>query len=558
VRLLRWPIVALLACLGCGQGLPAVDAAAPADLSMGDFAPSHCTNRKKDGNETDVDCGGPDCPPCADSRSCSVNSDCASRRCTGVCYPTPSCDGGADAGCGGPTCARCPADERCWSDGDCQSGKCRNEFCYVPWSCDNGVKDHGETDVDCGGPSAPRCAIGKACLSGKDCWTALCNAGRCGTSTPKALSFAESFKWDFRATGSVYLSTSGDFDGDGRRDLAILLIGNHQRALAVLLGDGAGRFSTPSFPIFPGEIDPEQIVSADFNRDGFDDLAVGPFGAQAMVANPFVLVWYSLGNGHFGAPQMFATNVPWCLGIHAADMDGDDWPDLVAKCNGPPGGLVVLLNDRHGRFPNSQLYPLFPNPGDVLTATTVVDLDGDCRPDVVGNGARLGKLYYYLNGARGQLATPRTFDFPWVDANLFAWDVLGMGKPNVFISPLQDSFMYVFGISGGAPVLSWSSPLTYNNAGNGDAWLIPADFNGDGEVDIAAADRWNLLLNGGGGRTWTPHALALPQFSGPQAVAVDDFNGDGRPDLALRYRDVMNILPDNGLDLLHVWLNTSK
>jgi hypothetical protein len=42
---------------------------------------STCSNGIKDGQETDTDCGGPDCFPCADGKRCLVNSDCISNNC---------------------------------------------------------------------------------------------------------------------------------------------------------------------------------------------------------------------------------------------------------------------------------------------------------------------------------------------------------------------------------------------------------------------------------------------------------------------------------------------
>src|SRR5688500_921847 len=64
---------------------------------------------------------------------------------------------------------------------------------------------------------------------------------------------------------------SGDFDGDGIKDLAVP--NNISHNVSVLLGDGAGGFGPPTnfaVPQFPSS-----IAVADFNKDGKDDLAVG-------------------------------------------------------------------------------------------------------------------------------------------------------------------------------------------------------------------------------------------------------------------------------------------
>ncbi len=79
-----------------------------------------CNDGIQNGQETGVDCGGPDCPPCP---------------------VPPSCDDGIQNGqetgldCGGPDCPPCP----------------------VPPTCDDGIQNGQETGLDCGGPDCPPC-----------------------------------------------------------------------------------------------------------------------------------------------------------------------------------------------------------------------------------------------------------------------------------------------------------------------------------------------------------------------------------------------------------------
>jgi hypothetical protein len=62
--------------------------------------PAQCVNGAKDGNETDVDCGGGSCPRCADNQVCGVENDCRSGTCANsvcvACTPLQLC--GSDAG----------------------------------------------------------------------------------------------------------------------------------------------------------------------------------------------------------------------------------------------------------------------------------------------------------------------------------------------------------------------------------------------------------------------------------------------------------------------------
>jgi hypothetical protein len=95
-----------------------------------------CADDLKNGQETDVDCGGPACPKCVDGRKCMVGTDCQSGYC--------------DQGSGG-----------------------------APPPCANGVKDGQETDVDCGGGTCPKCPDGKKCGGNTDCVSGNCQAGSC-------------------------------------------------------------------------------------------------------------------------------------------------------------------------------------------------------------------------------------------------------------------------------------------------------------------------------------------------------------------------------------------
>jgi len=110
----------------------------------GGSAPS-CTDRVKDGSETDVDCGG-SCPPCGDFKTCNSPSDCESGHCQ---TPTPSV-------------CKIPA------------------VICIPAHCFDGVQDFNESDVDCGDFCATGCATGKMCDQDNcDCASGVCNGGVC-------------------------------------------------------------------------------------------------------------------------------------------------------------------------------------------------------------------------------------------------------------------------------------------------------------------------------------------------------------------------------------------
>jgi hypothetical protein len=139
------------------------------------------------GQETDVDCGGPNCGPCAAKSSCSKDGDCRSGRCDGGTCAAPTCSDGLQNGtetgtdCGG-RCTPCSTGTGCRVDGDCQSGVCLQGTCQSA-SCNDGVENGAETDTDCGGPTCGGCRAGASCSADGDCQSQICDGGTCQQPT---------------------------------------------------------------------------------------------------------------------------------------------------------------------------------------------------------------------------------------------------------------------------------------------------------------------------------------------------------------------------------------
>ena len=89
-----------------------------------------CRDRVRDGDETDIDCGG-SCQPCWAMKGCGRPEDCQSQACdAGVCR-APTCSDGvrdgyeSDVDCGS-SCGKCAAGKVCAADSDCASNNCDN------------------------------------------------------------------------------------------------------------------------------------------------------------------------------------------------------------------------------------------------------------------------------------------------------------------------------------------------------------------------------------------------------------------------------------------------
>ena len=88
--------------------------------------------------------------------------------------------------------------------------------------------------------------------------------------------------------------------------------------------------------------------------------------------------------------------------------------------------------------------------------------------------------------------------------------------------------------------------------GNDAAALATGDFTGDGNLDVAVvnegSDSVTILPGNGDGTFQQPMTVALPPGSGATSIVAGDFNGDGRPDLAVANpnRDEVSVLLGNG------------
>ncbi|MDC0668684.1 lamin tail domain-containing protein [Nannocystis radixulma] len=153
-------------------------------------APDQCADGEQNGDETDIDCGGGVCSPCAEGGACLADTDCASQLCVdGVCAPTPpSCMDGqkngneTDIDCGGDECPACADDLACVDGDDCLSQVCTDDKC-VAATCDDTVQNGEESDVDCGGPTCDACLDGDSCDSADDCASGVCDNNVCSPAT---------------------------------------------------------------------------------------------------------------------------------------------------------------------------------------------------------------------------------------------------------------------------------------------------------------------------------------------------------------------------------------
>ena len=165
---------------GCAEATDCVSSVCADEGAGKQCQPATCTDGVRNADETDVDCGGATCAPCADGKACKARRDCASDVCKNDVCLVAVCDDAAkngsetDIDCGGPDCPRCVDGAGCETADDCKSGVCTNNVCQAP-RCDDNVINGNETDVDCGGDTCDPCGVTKACKVNADCASLGCN-----------------------------------------------------------------------------------------------------------------------------------------------------------------------------------------------------------------------------------------------------------------------------------------------------------------------------------------------------------------------------------------------
>jgi hypothetical protein len=332
----------------------------------------------------------------------------------------------------------------------------------------------------------------------------------------------------------------GDFDSDGRLDLAIT--NTKSNTVDVLLGNGNGTFqATQSYLV---GADPSSVVVADFDRDGTLDLAV------ADRAYGYLSVLLGKGDGTFQAAQTYSVyDHPDSLAL--GDFNGDGMPD-VAVGNGSGGAVRVLLGKGDGTFQAPQGY-------DVLGSVAVGDFNGDGILDL----AVAGSVVSILPGkGDGTFQAARSFGVG--GGSVAVGDFDGDGHVDLAVANHGYTAAYV-DIPGNVSVLLGKGDGSFQAAQNyasstGPGSVAEGDLNYDGYLDLAVANAGtfpdykgtvSILLSKGDGTFQVAQSYAVGP--GPYSVAVGDFNGDGRLDLAVAntgtfpdYNGTVSILLGNG------------
>ena len=285
-----------------------------------------------------------------------------------------------------------------------------------------------------------------------------------------------------------------DFNGDGFTDIATANSGNSD--VTVLLGNGQGSFT----PLSGGPLSlqgniPVAISSGDYDGNGTMDIAVAaslPFQSGGITYTNAALIFYSSVAGNtltFSSP----TNYSWESGV-AQEMTGTM---TSADFNGDGKSDIAIAS-----YSDNQVYLLqspYFDPATIPAASGTLPY-GICSAD--------------FNKDNVPDLAVATFNYP--------------GTVNVLLGSVTLEAETL-------KVASFSNVGVYSNVGDQLTSITTGDFNGDGYADLAAASNsyWQVyaLLNTQSNGSF--NAPYLVNFgAGYPTVSSADYNGDGYADLA--------------------------
>lgn len=394
----------------------------------------------------------------------------------------------------------------------------------------------------------------------------------------------------FDAAGALYVNVGAapaplaplravDVDLDGEKDLVLAwktgTAATAQGRAGWIRYAGAATFGAPSAFFLQVFDAPCDVAAADFDRDGDVDIAVIDNGGELRV----------LPGPTFTPAAIVALPEP--RHIEVLDYNQDGWLDLMTTTatlgTSPGSGLRVYEGGASGFSLNERTdfsYTTISN----RSSMALGDYNLDGQPDVL-LGAGITGSYQLLLGTNGGSAESGRELTPGIeaatgavacydddhdgDADAFlttstglvrlanttphrvliddttkvssangtqaagaagyaTGDLNGDGRPDVASATAADGTIRVFLHSG-------SALTSITVASNPNCrWLAAADFDGDGDTDLAApslgTNRVVWYANNGLGTSWTAHIIpyAVPT---PLAITVGDINFDGRPDI---------------------------
>jgi hypothetical protein len=202
-------------------------------------------------------------------------------------------------------------------------------------------------------------------------------------------------------------------------------------------------------------------------------------------------------------------------------------------------GMFLLL-----AVPGSSAQSVFTGPVDAVVgaepnSVVVADFNGDGLADIATANSSANSVTVVLQNSDGTFQPPVSYAVGNSPASLQVGDVNKDGKPDLLVVNLNDNTLSVLLGNGNGTFQAQKVTTIIGHITGATCCLAVADFNGDGNLDVAApvpvptvqgAYGVAILLGKGDG-TFQPPVI-YPTNAKSTVIAVADFNNDGNQDIA--------------------------
>jgi hypothetical protein len=164
-----------------------------------------------------------------------------------------------------------------------------------------------------------------------------------------------------------------DFNGDTIQDLVVAVPHNGSRT-AILIGNSDGTFGSPLILADPNLNIPQKQAVADFNGDGFQDLALSLGDGNTGLMQ----ILNGNGDGTFQPRVMYLPPPPISVGggaIVAANLNGDSKADIALARNGAFPAFLILINSTGVAPPPTPAAPTLLSPANQATVAQPIAFD---------------------------------------------------------------------------------------------------------------------------------------------------------------------------------------
>jgi hypothetical protein len=314
----------------------------------------------------------------------------------------------------------------------------------------------------------------------------------------------------------------GDFDNDGKQDLAIAR--NLGTTISIRLGNGAGAFSG-STEVTVGN-NAQKVAIGDFNNDGNQDLAVANFSAGT------VSIRLGNGAGNFtGTDVAVGVNPTW---LAIGDFNNDGKQDLAVTLPFTPA-VAIRLGDGLGGFSAAPNVSVGANAGEVA----IGDFNNDGKPDLAVTSFNTDAVAIRLGDGAGNFSGSTNVSVGDGPLSVATGDFNGDGNQD-FAAANSLSFDVSIALGDGTGAFLAAPSVA---VGSNAIPVVIGDFNGDGKQDllVGTGNLDVVAIRFGDGAGGFFGATSVSVGDGNIAAAIGDFNGDGKQDFATANTNSNNI-----------------